>query len=222
MVESALLGSGRWVMSRSFKYHRPHGPLTMAGQDADTLVQIGSEPNAPADRDLNSALDRFGGFMPVGFYYRSFFGPRKADWLCYWGPLIRKSAGLGRIATALPPADCRKQNLHCDVLVVGAGPAAMAAARTAAQAGVEVVLVDSEPETGGALTQGRHAGDLLQRQREALRVLLGATCNGWFTDNFIPVLQGDLLSRIGPRRWSSRRARRTNPWSFATTTCPTS
>ncbi|MBV0893330.1 (2Fe-2S)-binding protein [Paracoccus sp. Z118] len=220
-VASALLGSDRWVLSRSFKYHRPRGPLTMAGQDSNTLVQIGAEPNVladrhplaaglavsaqntthGADRDLNSALDRFGRFMPVGFYYRTFFGPRKSSWLRYWEPLIRKSAGLGRIDTALPPAHYRKQNLHCDVLVVGAGPAGMAAARTAALAGAEVVLVDSEPETGGALTYGRYADSLLREQREALesagvRILLGATCNGWFADNFLPVLQGDLLWRI--------------------------
>lgn len=220
-VASALLASARWVMSRSFKYHRPRGPLTMAGQDSNTLVQIGSEPNVladrrplsaglevsaqntthSADRDLNSALDRFGRFMPVGFYYRTFFGPRKTDWLRYWEPLIRRSAGLGRLDTALPPAHYSRRNLHCDVLVVGAGPAGMAAARTAASAGAEVVLVDSEPETGGALTYGRYAGGLLDEQRRALedsgvRILLGATCNGWFADNFIPVLQGGMLWRV--------------------------
>ena len=42
-IASALLANDRWLMSRSFKYHRPRGPLTMAGQDANTLVQLGGE-----------------------------------------------------------------------------------------------------------------------------------------------------------------------------------
>ena len=51
-IASALVANGRQVMSRSFKYHRPRGPLTMAGQDANTLVQCGGEPNVLADRRL--------------------------------------------------------------------------------------------------------------------------------------------------------------------------
>src|SRR5690606_17555012 len=117
-------------------------------------------------------------FMPVGFYYRSFFGPGKSSWLRWWEPMIRRSAGLGRLDTTLPLAEYTRRNLHCDVLVVGAGPAGMAAARTAAKAGAEVVLVESEPETGGALTYGRYPGGLLDDERRALRdagvrVLLG-------------------------------------------------
>ncbi|SDF33503.1 Pyruvate/2-oxoglutarate dehydrogenase complex, dihydrolipoamide dehydrogenase (E3) component [Lentzea fradiae] len=41
------------------------------------------------------------------------------------------------------------------VVVVGAGPAGMAAARTAADAGAEVTVVDSEPEAGGQYLRGR-------------------------------------------------------------------
>ena len=48
-IASALLANGRWLLSRSFKYHRPRGPLTMAGQDANTLVQLPDEPNVLAD-----------------------------------------------------------------------------------------------------------------------------------------------------------------------------
>ena len=49
-IASALAANGEWLLSRSFKYHRPRGILTMAGQDANTLVQIGDEPNVLADR----------------------------------------------------------------------------------------------------------------------------------------------------------------------------
>lgn len=218
-VASALLAEGRWVLSRSFKYHRPRGPQSMAGLEANTLVQIGSEPNVRADRrpltegmavraqntthgadrDLGSVLDRFGRFMPVGFYYRSFFGPSRSSWLKFWEPLIRRSAGLGVVDTALGEGHYQRRNLQCDVLVVGAGPAGLAAARTAAAAGAEVVIVDSEPETGGALTYARNGNAALAQARSGLdgvTILTGATCNGWYTDNFLPVIQGDTLFRV--------------------------
>ena len=49
-IASALLANGVSVLSRSFKYHRPRGVLTAAGQDANTLVQIGDESGVLADR----------------------------------------------------------------------------------------------------------------------------------------------------------------------------
>ena len=49
-IASALIANDQWLMSRSFKYHRPRGPLKMAGQDANTLVQLENEPNVLADR----------------------------------------------------------------------------------------------------------------------------------------------------------------------------
>ena len=104
-IASALLANGRFLLSRSFKYHRPRGPLTMAGQDANTLVQLPSEPNVLADSHLlesgvqvtgqnfNGSLDndkdaylgKFSKFMPVGFYYRSFYKPKGAWKL--WEPI---------------------------------------------------------------------------------------------------------------------------------------
>ncbi|MCY1409566.1 sarcosine oxidase, alpha subunit family [compost metagenome] len=86
-IASALAANGRWLLSRSFKYHRPRGPLTMAGQDANSLVQLPQEPNVLADahalaaglqvtaQNVNGSLDndrdaylgKFSKFMPVGF-----------------------------------------------------------------------------------------------------------------------------------------------------------
>src|SRR3954453_15420374 len=69
-IASALLASGQWMLSRSFKYHRPRGPFSMAGAEANTLVQLSSEPNASADltpltervtvtaQNVNGSLDR--------------------------------------------------------------------------------------------------------------------------------------------------------------------
>lgn len=227
-VASALAASGVKMLSRSFKYHRPRGILTMAGQDANTLVQIGPEPNVRADirplkpgmevtaqnvmgslnRDAGAVIDRFGRFMPVGFYYRTFFNPGPKSWLKLWEPIIRKSAGLGKVSFTPPPADYRKVNVHADLIVIGAGPAGLAAALQAADAGVDVIIVDQNPELGGALNYARfdiegQAGAAVLADLKArvlahpnIQCLLGATCNGWYTDNFLPVLQGDTLYRI--------------------------
>ena len=231
-IASAMAGAGRWILSRSFKYHRPRGILTMAGQDANTLVQLPDEPNVRADlrpitaglqvtaqnvngtaeQDRGAVLDRLGRFMPVGFYYRSFFRPGLKSWLKFWEPMIRKSAGLGTVDLAAVHGHYIKENLHADVLVVGAGPAGLSAAIAAAEAGAEVLLVDLNPELGGALTYARfgletaEAEATLRALREKVEGLAGiqvmtqATCNGWFADNWLPVLQGDRLCRVRARQ----------------------
>ncbi|SDA93822.1 2Fe-2S iron-sulfur cluster-binding protein [Mesorhizobium qingshengii] len=224
-IASALAASGQWVLSRSFKYHRPRGILSMTGADANTLVQLPFEPNVAADRtpisaglrvsaqnvngslerDRDAIIDRLGRFLPVGFYYRTFMGPRRDSWLKFWEPMIRRKAGLGVVDTAAPYRHFDKTHLHCDILVVGAGPAGLNAAITAAEGGADVVLCDENPEIGGSLTYGRHdpamLADLSSRLRALpnLRLLTGTVCNGWYEDNWLPLIQGDRLHRTRAR-----------------------
>ncbi|MDX8495131.1 2Fe-2S iron-sulfur cluster-binding protein [Mesorhizobium sp. VK22B] len=224
-IASALAASGQWVLSRSFKYHRPRGILSMTGADANTLVQLPFEPNAAAertpiseglqvsaqnvngslDRDRDAIMDRFGRFLPVGFYYRTFMGPRRDSWLKTWEPIIRRKAGLGVVDTKAPHRHFHKTHMHCDVLVVGAGPAGLSAAIAAAQAGADVVLCDENREIGGSLTYGRHdpafLPGLLSRIEALsnLRVLTGTVCNGWYEDNWLPLIEGDRLHRTRAR-----------------------
>lgn len=226
-IASALLANQGWLLSRSFKYHRPRGPLTMAGQDANTLVQLESEPNILADRQLISSglkvsgqnytgtlekdsdayLGYLGRFMPVGFYYRCFFKPLGA-WH-RWEKFLRKKAGLGKLNLA-PKGQhyFDKKYLFCDVLVVGAGPAGMQSALRAAQAGAKVLLVDEQRILGGSLTYHRFAiasdstASLLAElsakvsDHANIQILLEATCNGWFTDNYLPVIQDKRLYKV--------------------------
>ncbi|MCH1493092.1 MAG: 2Fe-2S iron-sulfur cluster-binding protein [Luminiphilus sp.] len=225
-VVSALLGEDRWLISRSFKYHRPRGPLSLAGHDANTLVQTPRAPNQLAEdldaqdqeivsgqnflgslrADRYALLDRLGRFLPVGFYYRAFFKPR-GIWR-YWEAFIRKTAGLGVANLRVKPRYSDKQYLFCDVAVVGAGPAGISAALTAAAGGAEVLLIDENPYTGGALTYHRFGLEdvtrehMLAQLRSSLaaaaniRVLSGATCNAWFSDHYLPVFQGERLLKV--------------------------
>lgn len=222
-VASALAAGDQWVLSRSFKYHRPRGILSMSGQDANTLVQLPSDPNALADkvgisdglpvaaqnysgslhRDRDAFVGRLAKFLPVGFYYRTFFRP--AGIWEYWSRFFRGKAGLGVIDTDVesPPYD--KQYLFCDLLVVGAGPAGMTAASDAADAGLEVLLVDENPVIGGSLNyriDGRGATGVLEElvarvsSHRNIRTLTNATANGWFTDNWMPVISGNRMYKV--------------------------
>jgi sarcosine oxidase, subunit alpha len=224
-IASALAAADQWILSRSFKYHRPRGVMSMAGAEANTLVQLPSEPNVAADltpvrdgmavtaqnvngsleNDRDAVLDRLGRFMPVGFYYRTFMGPTRQAWLKVWEPLIRRKAGLGVVDLAAAEIGFDQAHLHCDVLVVGAGPAGLSAAIAAAEAGADVVLCDENPEIGGALTYGRCEPGLLQdlaaraKAVAGLRVMTGTICNGWFEDNWLPLIQGRCLYRARAR-----------------------
>ncbi|TPI15823.1 FAD-dependent oxidoreductase [Mesorhizobium sp. B4-1-3] len=224
-IASALAASGQWVLSRSFKYHRPRGILSMAGADANALVQLPSEPNAAAERtpiseglrvsaqnvngslerDRDAVMDSLGRFLPVGFYYRTFMGPRRDSWLKFWEPIIRRKAGLGVVDTKAPHRHFDKTHLHCDVLVVGAGPAGLSAAIAAAESDADVVLCDENPEIGGALGYGRYDPAILSGLSSRLaalpnlKVLTGTVCNGWYEDNWLPLIQGDRLHRTRAR-----------------------
>lgn len=228
-LASALLANGRWLQSRSFKYHRPRGPLTMAGQDANTLVQVDGEPNVMADtlpvktgltatgqnylgtleRDYSALLGVFSRFMPVGFYYRAFFKPRGL-W-AHWEKLIRPMAGLGRLDMDSRPQYHDKQYRFFDVVVVGAGPAGLSAALRAAEGGASVMLVDEQHVLGGALCFHRFDIEGVQAERTrselveqvvshpAIEVFSGATCNAWFADNYLPVIRGSRLYKVRAR-----------------------
>jgi sarcosine oxidase subunit alpha len=173
-VASALMGQGTLLMGRSFKYHRPRGPLTAGSEEPNALVQVGRGdamvPNVRAtvqeihegltvtsqnrigrlDRDLMAVNDLFWPFLGAGFYYKTFMWPR-AFWERVYEPLIRRAAGLGRMTTGASPEPSDRTFAFCDLLVIGAGPAGLMAALTAAEAGADVILAEDSAECGGRL-----------------------------------------------------------------------
>jgi sarcosine oxidase subunit alpha len=227
-IASALAANGRWVLSRSFKYHRPRGVLTMAGQDGNSLVQLPGEPNVLADRmeiapdmavtaqnvfgslqrDRAAVLGRLARFMPVGFYYRAFYKPGNA--FKFWERIIRAVAGLGRIDPSARPAYYDKAYGFCDVAIVGGGPAGLSAALAAAGAGAEVILFDENPVPGGSLAYARFDAEPGRAAR--LRADLGAetmahpritvhteaVAQALFADNWLPVTRGGRMYKVRP------------------------
>ena len=113
-------------------------------------------------------------------------------------PVVRRAAGLGTAPTD-PDLDAYVRFFdHCDVLVVGAGPAGLAAARAAAESGADVVLCDESPAPGGSLMaetgatiEGEPARDWLAAILDALaaapnlRFLPRTQAFGAYAQNFV-------------------------------------
>ncbi len=227
-LASALYASGERALSRSFKYHRRRGALSMAGQDANTLVSVNGEPNVLADMiplseglsaraqntwgglrfDALAVMNLLGGLLPAGFYYRAFYRPR-GIWQ-FWEPVIRAMAGLGVLPNRAPHALSEKRHLHADVVVVGAGPAGISAALTAARHGASVILIDENRRVGGSLTyDNAHLKDPAQRIAEleetlrsepGITLLVDSVCTGWFADHLLSVISAGSLIKIRARR----------------------
>lgn len=173
-LASALLANGVRLVGRSFKYHRPRGILSAGPEEPNALVELRTdarrEPNTRAtiaelfDGLTASSQNRWptlafdalginGALSPVftaGFYYKTFMWPA-SFWEKIYEPIIRRAAGLGRAAEEADPDCYEKSNGFCDVLIVGSGPAGLAAALAAATTGARVILCEQDSLPGGRL-----------------------------------------------------------------------
>lgn len=168
---SALLANGVRLLGRSVKYRRPRGLLTAGPEEPNALftvrVGVDQQPNVPAPRlviadglqidsqnrwptlrfDMASLLGLGGSLWGAGFYYKTFMWP---SWRSYES-MIRRLAGLGSAPQSCSLPAPATEHLLCDVLVVGAGAAGLAAAQSAATSGARVVVCEREPVCGGEL-----------------------------------------------------------------------
>ena len=173
-LASALVANGVRLLGRSFKYHRPRGLLTAGPEEPNALVELRTgarrEPNTKAPTvelfeglvaasqnrwpslklDLMAVNSLLSPLFVGGFYYKTFMWPA-VFWEKVYEPLIRRAAGLGRGAGAADPDTYDKAYAFCDVLVIGAGPAGLAAAQTAARSGARVILCEDDFALGGRL-----------------------------------------------------------------------
>jgi methylglutamate dehydrogenase subunit C len=173
-LASALLANGVTLVGRSFKYHRPRGFLSAGAEEPNGLFTLGdggrTEPNVPGTTtelthglavrcqnawpsvkfDLMAANSLAAPLLGAGFYYKTFMGPTRGAWMFY-ERFIRRAAGLGRAVHDRDPDRYETRHAFAEVLVVGAGPAGLAAALAAGSTGARVVLVEQDWLLGGSL-----------------------------------------------------------------------
>ncbi|MGF0337221.1 sarcosine oxidase subunit alpha [Ectopseudomonas toyotomiensis] len=245
-LAAALLANGVDIVGRSFKYSRPRGIVAAGAEEPNAVLQIGSTeaaqiPNVRATQqalysglvanstngwpsvntDLMGILGKVGGgMMPPGFYYKTFMYPQNL-WMTY-EKYIRKAAGLGRSPTEVDPDIYDQLNQHCDVLIVGAGPAGLAAALAAGRSGARVILADEQEEFGGSLLDtretldGKPAADWVAQAIAELQampevtLLPRATVNGYHDHNFLTIHQRltDHLGETAPMGQARQRMHR--------------
>jgi len=177
-LASALVANGVGLVGRSFKYHRPRGILTAGSEEPNALVTLRAgakaEPNTRAttaqlfdgleatsqnrwpslNLDLLSVNQLAAPLLAAGFYYKTFMWPA-AFWERVYEPIIRRAAGLGALSGLPDPDVYDRDHAFCDLLVIGAGPAGLAAALTAGRAGLRVVIADEDWLPGGRLLSDR-------------------------------------------------------------------
>ena len=206
-LASALLANGIHLVARSFKYHRPRGIVSAGSEEPNALVTLHAdsarhEPNVRAtcaelrdglkassqnrwpslSMDLGAASGMLSRIWPAGFYYKTFMWPRKA-WQALYEPLIRRAAGAGRAPMHADPDRYSSRFAHCDVLVIGGGPAGIAAALAAAESGARVILTEELNALGGSLlrtpqdtSRGKPALAWLAGAADALEKFPNVTC----------------------------------------------
>ena len=254
-VASALLANGVHLVGRSFKYHRPRGIVSAGVEEPNALIDcnvtaaekgtreannratftelrqglttksVNAFPNLNFDIGaINAVMARF---IPAGFYYKSFL-VSTTMWHRLIEPVIRRAAGLGVSDDVADISRYDAHYQHADVVIVGAGPTGLQAARTAAKSGARVILVEQDTECGGSLLRDPVEIDGMDAdlwvatveaelaQADNVRVMTRTTLSGIFDHNMltalervtdhldIPEADGDLRPRM---RWHRIRAK---------------
>ncbi len=217
-IISALAAAGERVFSRSFKYRRPRGILSANFLDPGCQLQVDGEPNVRASHrqvepgmvvraqnvwpslrhDLRSPNQWLSRFLTAGFYYKTFMKPRFL-WPVYQRVLRAMGTPGGTVSRDAQPTRFDKRYAHPDVLVAGGGPAGLATALGAAEAGARVLLVEEEHQLGGHLRwEGARELERLSELRDAIsmrpeiEVLVDSVVTGRYDANWIAVVQRNL------------------------------
>jgi len=192
-LASALLANGVHRTATSIRLGRPRGIFAAGGEEPNALVQIEEpfpEPMLPA-----TTVELYDGLVARGL------------------------RGQGRLADKADPARYDALRAHCDVLVIGAGPAGLAAASVAASAGARTILVDEQPRPGGSLLgtgetlDGAPALDWVAsvvadlRANPEVRLLTRTAAFGYYDDNYIVAVERrtNHLGALAPAHVSRER-----------------
>jgi sarcosine oxidase subunit alpha len=220
-LASALMANGVSLIARSFKYHRPRGFYGAGSEDPNSMLSVrdgyGHEPAIRAGQvrlvdgmaassvsgwptvgfDVGAIAQIASGILAAGFYYKTFKWP---NWMLF-EPALSKVTGFGRPGDEPGRRSVRHRHASCDVLIIGAGPAGLAAARALQGSGLRVVVADDQAESGGsckwetALIDGQPAHtwcDTVVREIESdlkISVLRSSTVTSAYENNVFMLVQ---------------------------------
>lgn len=132
-IASALLASGRAHCGASMYLGRPRGVFTSGVEEPNALVTVRRRFAGDIDESM----------LPATVV--EITDGLEAEYL----------SGLGVLDPSDDEARYEHRHVHADVLIVGAGPAGLAAAREAAKGGARTILVDEQSTPGGFLLGSR-------------------------------------------------------------------
>ncbi|GII56918.1 sarcosine oxidase subunit alpha [Planotetraspora thailandica] len=171
-LASALLAGGVRTVAQSPSLDRPRGIYAAWTEEPNALVRTGVEPMVQATVvELADGLD------------------------------ATSLTGRGRLSDEPDTGRYDAVHAHCDVLVVGAGPAGLAAATAAASTGARVIVADDRPVAGGSLPDtaetvgglpgARWAAETLAalESRPDVRVLTRTSVFGHYDDNYVMAVE---------------------------------
>jgi len=162
-LASALLANDIRVVARSVTYGRPRGVFSAGSEEPNALVQVGSETMLRATQvELIDELE------------------------------ATSLDGRGRLTSEPETGRFDKIYAHCEVLVVGGGPAGRSAAQSAAQSGDRVILLDEQPLPNS---------EDFESLPSNVRVLLRTTAFGLYDHNLVLATQ---RRAAGGRLWQLR------------------
>lgn len=229
----ALVAAGHVALARSPKFHRPRGPSCLRAACDGCLARVDGIPNVMTcrvpcaegmrietqnvvgsiDTDLLRMTDWF---FPEGMNHHELFAGVPGLQGVMQG-FARRVAGLGKLpglamrATRATPdrGDGRARRRDVDALVVGAGPAGMAAAKELAARGRDVEVIEDDLAWGGSarlLAGASDAADPWARLTTAfadaiaaakIRVRLRTTAAGIYGDDVLVVSDVDAGAGAG-------------------------
>ncbi|MBO3751314.1 (2Fe-2S)-binding protein [Streptosporangiaceae bacterium NEAU-GS5] len=169
-LASALLANEVRIVGRSVDLGRPRGVFGIGSEEPNALVRVGDDPMLTA-----TTVELYDGLAASGLAGKGRLDPGFAD-----------------------DARYDKAYLHCDVLVVGGGPAGLAAALAASESGARVILLDEQPELGGSLLgarerlDGRPAMDWVaaaEARLSGVQVFTRTTAVGYYDHNYVVAVE---------------------------------
>jgi len=175
-VASAALANGVLRVGSSIYLGRPRGIMTAGVEEPNAIVRMNGgygESQLPA-----TTLELADGM--------------ELTW----------EDGIGTLDESPDEAEYDRMHVHTDVAVIGAGPAGLAAARTAVSTGARVTLIEQDFELGGSLLgrpdekiEGRPAREWIASVRAELaasadcRILTRTSVFGSYDNNYLVALE---------------------------------